>query len=82
MSATNTLTMLAAVLLTAIIYTIMDPIITDIEGNVTCTVADCTTGLSYFTQFWDYILWMFLILIVMWYLVNSIREQGYGGMFR
>lgn len=79
MSATNTLTMLAAVLLTAIIYTIMDPIITDIEGNVTCTVADCTTGLSYFTQFWDYILWMFLLLIVMWYLVNSIREQGLRG---
>ena len=79
MSASNTLTMLAAVLMTAIIYTVMDPIISDIEANVTCTVADCTTGLSYFTQFWDYILWMFLILIVIWYLVTSIREQNLGG---
>ena len=82
MSATNTLTMLAAVVLTAIIHTVLDPIITDMVSNTTCTVADCTTGLGYFVQFWDHILWMFIILIVMWYLVNSIREQGYGGMFR
>ena len=82
MSATNTLTMLAAVVMTAIIHVVLDPIITDMEANVTCTTADCVTGLGDYSTFWDYILWMFLILIVMWYLVNSIREQGYGGMFR
>jgi len=82
MSATNTLTMLAAVVFTAIIYIIMDPIINDMVANTGCTVADCTTGLGYFAQFWDYILWIFLILIVLWYLVNSVREQSYGGMFK
>ncbi len=82
MSATNTTTLFAALVFTAIIHTILDPIITKFIAGVGCGNADCITGVNYYSLLWDNVLWVFLILIVMWYLVSSVREQGTGGMFR
>jgi|TARA_R100000329_G_scaffold149080_2_gene139036 hypothetical protein len=83
MSGNKPLTMFAAILMTAAIHLVIDPIVTGLIGNVDCTgkIAECATSLSYVSLFWDRFLYFVIFLIIVWYIVASIREATPGGRF-
>tara|TARA_R110000824_G_scaffold64760_3_gene169102 strand:+ start:459 stop:707 length:249 start_codon:yes stop_codon:yes gene_type:complete len=81
MSANSILGFFGAIVLTGLIYIIIDPIIQGIIDGARCVAVECSTGLGYFQTFWDYFLVVALLLFAAYFVLQSIYESqpGAGG---
>tara|TARA_R100000655_G_scaffold36741_1_gene71172 strand:- start:388 stop:633 length:246 start_codon:yes stop_codon:yes gene_type:complete len=79
MSANSILSFFGAIVLTSMVYIILDPIVQGMIDQTGCVAVECSTGLGYFQTFWDYFLIMALLLFAAYFVLQSIYESQPGG---
>ena len=79
MSGNSILSFFGGIVLTSLIYIVIDPIIQRVIDGAGCVASECIQGLGYFQTFWDYFLVIALVLFGVYFIIQSIYESQPGG---